>query len=174
MPFLRQLLIALVCCALAVSGRAQSSSWKSMKFGKVSLHYPPTWTNTKATFNGQTRVTLTPDSMKDLSMRIVEFFELPLDGTFTYANFKSGFASLLKAQPDAGIKVPKCEEITFKEHKTMYAEAMRKGLPTKVYAIDGGTRIYLFFLLPRRYSTVPDPALERDEKAILNSITFDQ
>jgi hypothetical protein len=129
---------------------------------------------TKEDRGRQARFTLTPDSMRHLTMRIVEIIGLPQDGSHSYASFKSVFVSLLEGQPDAGIKVTKSEEITFKDHKTMYAEIKRNSLQTKVYGIDGGTYIYLFFLLPRRYSTVPDPALERDEKAILNSITFDQ
>lgn len=173
MPFLRQPLIAFLCCALAIRGHAQSPSWKSLSYGKITLHYPPTWHMTKEARGRQARVTLTPDSMQHLTMRIVEFIGLPTDDSHNYASFKSGFVSLLEAQPDAGMKVTKSEEITFKDHKTMYAEVMRNSLQTKVYGIDGGTYIYLFFLLPRRYSAVPDPALERDEKAILNSITFE-
>jgi len=129
---------------------------------------------TREAHGEQTRVTLTPDSMQNLAMRIIEIIDLPLSGSHTYANFKSNFTSILEAQPDAGIKVTKNEEITFKGHKTMYADIIRSSLPGKVYAIDGGTDIYLLFVLLRRHITVADPALERDEKTILNSIAFDQ
>jgi hypothetical protein len=112
--------------------------------------------------------------MQHLTMRLIDIVDLPVIGNYTYAYFKSGFVSLLEGQADAGIKVTKSEEIMFKDHKTMYAEVIRNSLPAKVYGIDCGTDIYVFFVTPKRYSTVPDPALERDEKAILNSITFDQ
>ena len=173
MPFLRQLLVIAVCCVLALPGRSQPPTWKPMRFGKISLNYPSTWHMSREAHGEQTRVTLTPDSMQHLTMRIIEIFELPLSGDHTYANFRSGFASILEAQPEAGIKVTRSEETTFKGHKTMYAEIIRNSLPGKVYGIDGGTDIYLLFVLPRRYAAVPDPALERDEKVILNSIAFD-
>ena len=129
---------------------------------------------TREAHGDQTQVTLTPDSMQNLTMRMIEIIDLPQSGSHTYANFKSGFTSILEAQPDAGIKVTRSEEITFKDHKTMYAEIIRSSLPAKVYGINGSTDIYLLFVTPRRHVTVADPALERDEQTILNSITFEQ
>jgi hypothetical protein len=38
--------------------------------------------------------------------------------------------------------------------------------------LDGLFYVYILLLTQRRYSQVPDPALERDETAILNSITY--
>jgi len=107
-------------------------------------------------------------------MRMIEIIDLPLSGSHTYESFKSGFTSILEAQPNLGIKVTRSKEITFRDHKTMYAEIVRSSLPAKVYGIDGNTDIYLFFVTPRRYVTVADPALERDEQTILNSIVIDQ
>lgn len=54
----------------------------------------------------------------------------------------------------------------------MYAEGVMNGLPVKVYALDELLYIYILLLTERRYIETADPALERDESAILNSITY--
>jgi hypothetical protein len=56
----------------------------------------------------------------------------------------------------------------------MYAEAFINGLPAKIYGLDGLFYVYILLLTQRRYTQVPDPALERDEMIILNSITYQQ
>ena len=168
------LLFAALACFLTSATYGQAPAWKSLRYGKVSLNYPPTWRTTKESHEGQTHVTLTPDSMQNLSMRIIEIYEIPLGGDHTYARFKKDFAANLNSQPDGSTKVLKVEEISFKGHKTLYTEIIRSSLPAKAYAINAGSRIYLIFLLLSRHVNVPDPKMEKDEKAILNSITFDQ
>ena len=56
----------------------------------------------------------------------------------------------------------------------MYAEIIQSSLPAKVYGINAGTKIYIVVLLQRRHVNIPDPKIEKDETAILNSITIDQ
>ena len=64
------------------------------------MRYPPTWRTTKESHDGQTYATLTPDSMQNLSMRIIEIIELPLGGDHTYARFKKDFTAILNSQPE--------------------------------------------------------------------------
>jgi len=138
------------------------------------MKYPPNWQTTKETYKGQARGTLTPDSMRQLTMRIVEVIELPLDGNHTYAGFKQNFAAILKSQPDLATKVLKVEEISLKDHKAMYAELIHNSLPAKLYAINAGSKLYMVFVLKTRHVDVPDPKMEKDGAAIVNSIAFDQ
>jgi len=56
----------------------------------------------------------------------------------------------------------------------MYAELLDHHLPMKVYGIEDEGYIHLLIFTSRRYIQVADPALERDETGILNSITFDK
>jgi len=175
MPLQRHLLLAAVICFFTFAGRGQSPAWNTFRFGKISLHYPPTWhANKEAVHAGQTRLTLTPDSMRNLAMQIIEIYELPMSGDHTYARFKKDFAATLQSRTGMDTKVLKVEEISFKGHKTMYAETIQSSLPAKVYGINAGTKIYPIILLQRRYSNIPDPRLEQDGMAILNSITIDQ
>jgi hypothetical protein len=174
MPILRQLLIYTVFGCQAFAGHAQHSTCVSLRNGKISLNYPPTWHMTKETRGNRTRTTLTPDSMQKLTMRMIEIVDIPVSSDYPYATLKSRFPSIVKMRPEDGIKITKIEEITFKDHKTMYAEFIRNGLPGKMYGIDGVPDIYLIAVTTRRYTNIPDVALERDEKMILNSITFDQ
>jgi hypothetical protein len=174
MRFLSHLLFAALSCFFTFAGHSQAPAWNSLRYGKVSLNYPPTWRTTKESHGGQTHATLTPDSMRTLSMRIIEIYEVPLGGDHTYARFKKDFVAILSSQSDGSTKVLKSEEISFKGHKTMYAEIIRSSLPAKLYAINAGSRIYLVFLLLSRHVNIPDPKLEKEEKAILNSITIDQ
>ena len=174
MPILRVLSIIVVMSCLAFGGRAQQTSWKSLKLNKVSVNYPPSWHLTRETRGAQVRVTLTPDSMQQLTMRMFEIMELPLDGEHNYAYFKKEFPTILKPWVDQGGKILKSEEITFKNHTSMYAEIIASSLPTKVYGVDAGDYIYVIVLTRRRYSKIADPGLERDGMGILNSISFGQ
>jgi hypothetical protein len=171
---LRRLLIAAVFCPLAFAGYAQSSDWKSVRYGKITLRYPPTWHMNKEANGERTRVTLTPDSMQQLTMRMVLIYELPLGSDHSYESFKKDFPAMVRAQTDGETKFLKTDEITLKGHKCMYTEVIQNSLPVKVFGINGGTAIYAVVLLSRRYSSTPDPGMERDETAILNSISFDQ
>ncbi len=170
---MKKLLIYVIFCVPVLASYAQSSAWKSARYGKISLSYPPTWHMTKETRGSRSLVTLTPDSMQQLSMRMIEIFELPLEG-HSFADFKNNYVSMLKARSEDPINITKTDVITFKDHKAVYAELIRNSLPNKLYGIDGGTNIYVFLVLPRRYSTIADPAMERDEKAIMNSIKFNR
>jgi hypothetical protein len=174
MPILRQLLICTLLPCLAFVGHAQHSTWKSLRDGKITLNYPPTWHMTKETVRDRTRTTLTPDSMQHLTLRMIEIVDIPVGSDYPFAALKSHFPSIIKLVSETRIKITREEETTFKDHKTMYAEYIRNGLPGKLYGIVAVPDIYLINVFTRRYTTVPDAALERDEKIILNSITFDQ
>jgi len=56
----------------------------------------------------------------------------------------------------------------------MYGEVIMIGLPAKVYAVHAGTEIYQAIFITRRHVNIPDSGIERDEQAILNSITIAQ
>lgn len=175
MPFQIHLLFTVIICFFTSAGHGQSPAWNSLRYGKISLHYPPTWhVNKEAPHAGQSRLTLTPDSMRNLAMQIIEIYELTVSGDHTYARFKKDFATMLQSRPGMGTKVLKIEEISFKGHKTMYAETIQSSLPAKVYGINAGTEIYPIILIQRRHSNIPDLRMEQDEMAILNSITIDQ
>jgi len=146
-------------------------AWDVVKYSKISVMYPPTWHMTKESLGAQTRVTLTPDSMKSLEMRLVEIYEFPLTGNHTYESFKTIFPAMLKAKFGSEVQIPKIEEISFKDHMALYAD-IKSELPSKAYALNAGSAIYVIILQQRRWIHTPDPGMERDEKAILNSITF--
>jgi len=174
MLFQQYFLFAAAICCFTFTSHSQSPAWKPLRYGQIALKYPPTWQTERLSHNGQTAVTITPDSMKNLSMRIVSIFEFSLRGDHNYAAFKKDFATILQSRPDWPTKVLKTEEISFKSHKTMYAEIIESSLPAKVYAINVGTKIYLIALLQSRHVNIPDPKMEKDETAILNSISIDQ
>ncbi len=98
------------------------------------------------------------------------------DAASYYADVRNMERSLaiLKPWVDQGGKILKSEEITFKGHKSMYAEIIASSLPTKVYGVDAGDYIYVIVLTRRRYSKIADAGLERDGTGILNSISFGQ
>ncbi len=149
MPIQRFLLFIILSCFLTFTGSAQDPSWKPYKYGNISLKYPPTWLPNKESQGAQTRVTLTPDSMRRLTMRIIEIYELKVEGDHTFANFKSGFATSLKSQ-DESTKVLKTEETSFKDHKAIYAEIIRSSLPARVYGINAGANILCRFPLQKQ------------------------
>ena len=172
MTFSRKLLFVAVICLPAFAGHAQSPGWKSTQLGKISLQYPPGWQMKQETQGGLSRITLTPDSMQNLSMRMIELYDLPVSGTHTYTFFKENFAAMIQARDKDGTTIRKTAEISFKDHKTMYAEIVDRTLPAKVYGINNGTEIYMMIFVSRRHSWISDPGMERDEMGILNSITF--
>lgn len=174
MPSFRYLLTAAVIFSLTVTSRAQTAGWKSVTYGKASLHYPPTWHLTRDSRGTQTRISLTPDSMQNLSMRMIEMYELPSNAEHNYAFFKANFTELIKNGTSSDAKFLKMEEMSFKGHKCMHAEIISGSLPSSVYGIDAGADIYLILVTKRRYSQVADPGLDRDGTAILNSISFAQ
>ncbi len=174
MPFLRLLPITIVFYLFGFTVKTQLPGWKSVKCGKASLNFPGTWHMTRETRGAQVRVTLTPDSMQQLTMRMFEIIYLPMGGEHNYAWFKKNFASMLQPYVDQGGKILKTTEITFKGHTSMYAEMIASSLPVKVYGINGGSEIYLIVLTQRRYVKVADPGLERDGNGILNSIAFNE
>ncbi len=162
-------LVSFLCVAL--SAGAQTIAWKVVTYGRISVMYPPTWHMSKERHEPLTRVTLTPDSMQDLDMRLVQIYEFPTNSNHTYESFKTIFPSLLKAQFGTGVPTPKIDEISFKDHKALYAD-VKSELPSKAFALNAGAAIYVIILQQRRWIHTPDPGIERDEKAILNSITF--
>jgi hypothetical protein len=162
-------LIGFLCVALSAGG--QTIAWKVVNYGGISVMYPPTWHMTKERHESLTRVTLTPDSMQNLDMRLVQIYEFPTSSNHTYESFKTVFPSMLKVQFGTEVPTPKIDEISFKDHKALYAE-IKSELPSKAYALNAGAAIYVIILQQRRWIHTPDPGMERDEKAILNSITF--
>jgi len=95
MPFQRYLLFVTLFCISTFAGFGQGPTWKSLRIGLMSLKYPPTWQTEKHKGEIETLVSLTPDSMRNLGMRIIQISELPIIGDHTYANFKKGFAAAL-------------------------------------------------------------------------------
>jgi len=174
MPFQRYFLFVTLSCLFTMAGRAQAPSWKTLQLGVLSLKYPPTWVMAKRHGKVETYVVLTPDSMRNLPIKVFQIIELPVIGDHTYARFKKDFATVLTSNPDWPTKILKSKEISFKGHKTMYAEIIRSSLPGKVYGINAGGVIYAILLLQSRHVGVPDPKMEKDGAAILNSITIDQ
>jgi hypothetical protein len=170
----KHFIVAITLCCLALVGRGQSANWKTLQCSKVSLTYPPTWHLTEERRGAQRRYTLTPDSMQHLTMRMFELLELPLGGDHDYAYFKKNFKLLLHPNDEVTTKILKTGEITFKGHNCMYAEMTNLSLPQKVYGIDAGNVVYLIIVTERRYIRVADPGLERDGKAILNSIAISE
>lgn len=169
---MRPLFIALLITTLTLTTHAQTSAWKSTTYGKVSLRYPPTWHLARYDRGIQTHISITPDSMKNLLMQMFEVWELPTSAEHNYAFFKANLAPILRNATAPDATVVKKEEISFKGHKCVRTEMLSGSLPTTVYGVDAGTAIYLVVLTPRRYIKIADPGMERDERAILNSITF--
>jgi hypothetical protein len=174
MPFLGLPLAIILCCSFGCPVDVQPTGWKLLQLGKATVNYPASWQIAKASRDGQNRVTMTPDSMKQLTMRMVEIFYLATDEKRNFATLKQNFVAIVQPMIGSEGKIGKTEDIVFKGHKGIYAELVNSSLPIKLYAIDGGANLYLFLLTCRRYTQVANPALERDEKAILNSISFDK
>jgi hypothetical protein len=167
---LRQTLTTLLLCILAFTIHPQPPSWTSATCGKLSLHYPPTWHLTHETRASGTRITLTPDSMQQLSMHMMELYDIHLDAQHTYSLLKKQAIQALQESPET--KMVKTVDITFKGRQGMCLEFIQNSLPGKMYWVNGGTELYWIIIIPRRYIGVPDPGLERDETAMMNSISF--
>ena len=75
MPNLRCLSIAAILCCLGPRGFGQDAGWKALKFDIATFQYPASWQMEKATNGSQTMIRLTPDSMRDLSMKMVEIMD---------------------------------------------------------------------------------------------------
>jgi hypothetical protein len=159
-------------CSIGYPCDAQPTGWKLIKFGKATISYPANWHIANDTHENQSRVSMTPDSMQQLNLRLVVLFDLPTDDQHTFALFKKNFVGIVQPSIGPEAKMSKIEEISFKGHKCMYAEIARNSLPIKLYAINAGNDMYIFLLTLRRYSQVADTAMERDEMAILNSFAF--
>lgn len=152
---------------------AQTSARKPLKLGNISISYPSTWHQSRESRGAETRVELTPDSMQTLGMKMCTIFALPLSG-HDYAFFKEHFIQMTQTAIGSDGKILKTTETNFKGHKCMYADILESSLPVKEYGFTDGTYLYMFLLRPRRYVKVPDPALERDENGVLNSVSFGQ
>jgi len=172
MPILRCLAIAAISCCVTLNGFGQSADWKLLKLDIATFRYPPSWQMLKDSHDNQTFIRLTPDSMKELSMKMVQISDAHLIQQYDYKWFKAHFASVVLPGLGSGGRLLTTKEIIFHNHSCMYADAIMHGLPTKVYALDGLFYVYIVLLTQRRYSQVADPALEKDEMAILNSITY--
>jgi hypothetical protein len=172
MPFPRCLSIAAIFCCLVLDNFGQGADWKPLQLDIATFHYPPSWQMLKAAHGNQTLIRLTPDSMASLTMKMVEIFDAPLTEKYDYKWFKGHFSQVILPALGSGGKILETKEITFHNHACIYADAVMNGLPVKVYALDGLFYAYILLLTQRRYSQVPNPALERDEMAILNSITY--
>jgi hypothetical protein len=174
MPLLRCLSIGAILCCLALNDFGQAADWKPLKLDIATFHYPGSWQMLKASKNNQTLIRLTPDSMQDLPMKMVEIFDAPLIEEYDFKWFKGHFSEVVLPALGSGGKLLTTKEIVFHGHSCMYADAVMNGLPVKVYGLDGLFYVYILLLTQRRYSQVADPALDRDEMAILNSITYQQ
>jgi len=172
MPILRCLPIIAMLCCLVLNDFGQDSGWKLLKLDNAAFQYPASWQMLKATHGNQTLIRLTPDSMQDLSMKMVEIFDAPLIGGNDFKWFKGHFSEVVMPALGADGKILTRKEMVFHNHSCVYADAVMNGLPVKVYGLDGLFYVYILILTQRRYSQVPDPALERDEMSILNSITY--
>lgn len=169
---LQCLLFAVILCCLALNDFGQGADWKVLKLDIATFHYPSSWQMLKASHGDQTLIQLTPDSMKHLTMKMVEIFDAPLTEKYDFKWFKGHFAEVILPGLGSDGKIVTTKEILFHNHSCIYAEGIMSGLPVKVYALDGLFYTYILLLTQRRYSRIPDPALERDEMAILNSITY--
>jgi hypothetical protein len=174
MLMLRSLSIAAILCCGALNDCSQGVGWKPLKLGNATFHYPGSWKMLNASKPNQTLILLTPDSMENLSMKMVEIFDAPLIGQYDYKWFKGHFKEVVLPALGSGGKLLTTKEIGFHGHSCMYADAVMNGLPVKIYGLDGLFYVYILMLTQRRYSQVADPALERDEMAILNSVTYQQ
>jgi hypothetical protein len=172
MPILRCLSITITLCCLAINDFGQGPDWKSVKLDRATFRYPPSWQMLKAAHGDQKMIRLTPDSMRDLTMKMVEIVDAPLGQQYDFKWFKGHISQVVLPALGAGGKILSTKETTFHNHACIYIEGTMYGLPVKVYALDGLFYLYLVLLTQRRYSLVPDPALERDELAILNSISY--
>jgi hypothetical protein len=112
--------------------------------------------------------------MQGLSMKMVEIFNALLIGEHDFKWFKDNFSQVVLSALGSGGKIISSKEIVFHGHACVYADAVMNGLPVKVYGLDGLFYVNILLLTQRRYSQIPDRALERDEMAILNSITYQQ
>jgi hypothetical protein len=88
---------------MATAGRAQGSAWKAVKVGNITLKYPPNWQVDSSGSGEQMGVTLTPDSLRDLNMRMCVIFRLSTDSSHDYGYLKTNFTSLIESSigPDA-------------------------------------------------------------------------
>src|ERR1700722_210337 len=157
MLLLRSWLLTAAFCSLAFAGRTQAPTWKWLRYGKLSLMYPPTWHMAKENIDGQSYVTITPDSMQNMVVQMFEIDELTLPANYTFAKYKKDLRGILTSKPDWPTKVLQTREIVFKRHKTIFAKIIRRSLPGKIYGIDDGTKIYAVILFERRYSNIPAP-----------------
>jgi len=164
--------MAAISCCVTLVGFGQNAEWKSLQLHIATFRYPASWQMLKDSHDNQTLIRLTPDSMQALSIKMVEIFDAPLTEQYDYKWFKANFPALLLPALGSGGKILTTKEIMFHGHSCMYADAISHGLPVKVYGLDGLFYAYTLLLTQRRYSQVADPALERDEMAILNSITY--
>jgi len=164
--------MVVIFCCLAFGSFGQTDGWKPLKLDFATFYYPPSWQMLKDTLTNKTLVRLTPDSMQHLSMKMIEIFQAPLFDKYNFNWFKEHFEQVVMPGLGEGAKILTKKEIIFHNHACMYADAVVNGLPVKVYGLDGLFYVYILVLTQRRYSRVPDPALERDEMAILNSVTY--
>lgn len=169
----RYFLLAIVTGCTALTGHAQTPGWKPLKVGNISLRYPPNWQLDSAGNGDQMGITMTPDSMRDLNMRVCVIFRLSADSSRDYGYIKKNFMAMIESSIGPDAYFLRTVDTTLKNHKTMYAEATLRALPMKIYGFSVGAYNYIFLFTLRRHFQVADPRLERDEAAILNSISFD-
>jgi hypothetical protein len=174
MPLRRCLSIGAILCCLALNGLGQGTGWKTLKLNTATFHYPATWQMLKDSKGEQKLIRLTPDSMQHLDMKMVEIFDAPLTEQYSFKWFEEHFSDVVLPALGSKGKIFTTKEIVFHNHPCLYAEGVIHGIPVKVYGLDGLFYVYILLLTQRRYSQVADPALERDEMAILNSITYQQ
>lgn len=172
MSIIRYLSVAAILCCLVFGSFGQTDGWRPLKLDFATFYYPSSWRMLKDTHGDQTLIRLTPDSMQNLAMKMVEIFQAPLIGKTDFNWFKGHFSQVVMPGLEDGGKILATKEIVFHNHACIYADAVVNGLPVKVYGLDGLFYVYILVLTQRRYSRIPDPALERDEMAILNSVTY--
>ena len=165
-------MIAGVLLCIAMVGRTQAPAWKGVKIGSITLKYPPGWQVDSGRDNGEANITLTPDSMQNLNMRMCVIFAMPADSANDYSYLEQHFTAMVESSLGPDVNFLKTADTTFKGHKCMYAEVTLRALPMKIYAFNEGAYHYVILFTLRRNWQVADPRLERDEAGILNSLSF--
>ncbi|HTR29744.1 MAG TPA: hypothetical protein VMH27_10775 [Puia sp.] len=174
MTFIRPLVFPALLLAVSTAAFSQSAAWRTLRSGKISLKYPPAWHATNEPFHSGIRITLTPDSLKDMAIRAVEILEAPVKGDLDFTGFKADFKTIIRSRTkdDTTQFTTMVKQIVFKGRETVYVEALEGGIPAKVYGINGGTVIYYITLLARPQRGSNDRQLGQDEEAILNSLVM--
>lgn len=151
--------------------KAQTPAYHSLKNGKVFMKVPNTWTSQIDTIKDVFRISVTPDTLADLTIKAIELFEIKMHGR-TFAKFKEDFDHTITSRMGGGrdSKILRKENIVFKGYQTVYAEAISNNVRTKNYGVNCGSTVYLLILVDRDVNGVFDTRMQKEEEAILSSL----